>query len=89
MMRTCRINPKLSEDAFLEGQHDYNSGPFPPLGWRMLIFEGPDQRFSWGFHAVEGYSIGLAKENYGSYSGLVISTGAGQISDTVVFPPPQ
>ena len=62
---------------------------FPPLGWRMLIFEGPDQRYSWGFHAVEGYSIGTAEENYRSYSGLVTSTGAVRISDTVVFFPPQ
>ena len=51
----------------------------------MLIFEGPDQRSSWGFHAVEGYSIGPAEENYRSYSGLVTSTGAVRISDTVVF----
>ena len=55
----------------------------------MPIFEGPDQRSSWGFHAVEGYSIGPAEENYRSYSGLVTSTGAVRISDTVVFPPPQ
>ena len=54
MMRLCRINQKLSSDAFLEGQHNFNAVPFPPLGWRMLIFEGPDQRSSWGFHAVEG-----------------------------------
>ena len=32
MLRPCRINPKLSADAFLEGQHDYNAVPFPPLG---------------------------------------------------------
>ena len=55
----------------------------------MLIFEGPDQSSSWGFHAVEGYSIGPAKKNYRSYSGLVTSTGAVRISDTVVFSPLQ
>ena len=42
MLRPCRINPKLSVDAFLEGQHDYNAVPFPPLGWQMLMFEGPE-----------------------------------------------
>ena len=41
MLRPCQVNPKLSVDAFLEGQHDYNAVPFPPLGWRMLMFEGP------------------------------------------------
>ena len=35
MLRPCIINPKLSADAFLEGQHDYNVVPFPPLGWRI------------------------------------------------------
>ena len=55
----------------------------------MLIFEGPDQRSSWGFHAVEGYIIIPAEENYRSYSGLVTSTGAVRISNTVVFFPPQ
>ena len=34
MMRSCRINPKLSADNFLEGQHDYNAVPFPLLGWK-------------------------------------------------------
>ena len=29
MLRPCRINQKLSADAFLEGQHDYNAIPFP------------------------------------------------------------
>ena len=47
MMRPFRINPKHSAESFLEGHHDYNSVPFPPLGWRMLIFEGPDQRIHW------------------------------------------
>ena len=88
IMRPFRINPKLSADAFLEGHNYYNAFPFPPLGWRILIFEVPGQRSSWGFHAVEGYSIGPAEENYRSYSGLVTSTGAVIISDTVVFPPP-
>ena len=58
MLRPCRINPNLSDDAFLEGQHDYNYVPFPPLGLRMLIFEGPEKCSSWGFHGVEGFSVG-------------------------------
>ena len=69
MLRPCRINPKLSADAFLEGQHDYNAIPFPPLGWRIVIFEDPEKRSSWGFHGVEGFSVGPAEENYRCYTG--------------------
>ena len=54
MMRPCRINPKLSADAFLEGQHNYNAIPFPPSGWRMLMFKSPNQISSWGLHEVDG-----------------------------------
>ena len=62
MLRPCQINPKLSADAFLEGQHDYNAVTFPPLGRRMLVFEGPEKRSSWGFHGVEGFSVGPAEK---------------------------
>ena len=89
MLLPCIINPKLSADAFLEGQHDYNAVPFPPLGWRMLIFEGPEKRSSWGFHGVEGFSVGPAEKNYRCYKGWVTTTGEERISDTVVFFPPK
>ena len=89
MLRPCRINPKLSSDAFLEGQQDYNSVSFPPLRWRMLIFEGPEKWSSWGFHGVEGFSVGPAEKNYRCYTGWVPTKGAEKISDTVVFFPSQ
>ena len=93
MMRPCRINPKLSADFFLEGQHDYNTVPFPPLGWRMIIFEGPDQRSSWGFHVVEGYSIGPAEPQegprwkaHGKYSDLCINASIGYTKCASTWP---
>ena len=89
MLRPCRINPKLSADDFFEGKHDYNAVLFPPLGWRMLIFEGPGQRPSFGYHAMDGYAIGPAIDNYRSYEGYITATGTTRIFDTVVFFPPQ
>ena len=89
MLRPCRINPKLSADAFLEGQHNYNVVLFPPLEWRMLKFEGPEKRSSWGFHGVEGFSVGPAEKNCRCYTGWVPATGSERISDTVVFFPPR
>ena len=55
----------------------------------MLIFEGPEQISSWGFHGVEGFSVGPAEKNYRCYSGWIPTTGAERISNTVVFFPPQ
>ena len=89
MLRPCRINAKLSADAFLEGHQDYNVVPSPPFGWQMLIFERPDKISSWGFHGVEGLNVGPADKNYRSYTGWIPTTGAEWISDKLVFFPPQ
>ena len=79
MLRPCRIHPKLSADAFLEGQHDYNAVTFRPLGRRILIFEGPEKRSSRGFHWVEGFSVGPAEKNYRCYTGWIPTTRAERI----------
>ena len=55
----------------------------------MLIFEGPEKRSSWGFHGVEGFSVGPAEINYRCYKGWVPTTGSEIISDTLVFFPPR
>ena len=89
MLRPCRINPKLSADAFLEDQHDYNAVPFPPLGWRILIFGSPEKRSSWGFHGLEGFSVDPTEKNNRCYTEWIPTTGAERISDTLVFFPPQ
>ena len=73
----------------MEGQHDYNAVPFPPLGWRMLIFEGPEKRSSWDFHEVEGFGMGPAEKKYRCYTGWIPTIGAERISDTVVLFPPR
>ena len=82
------VYPRAEADAFLEGQHNYNVVPTPPLGWRMFIFEGPEKKSSWGFHGVEVFSVGPTEKNYRCYKGWIPITGAEWISDTVVFFPP-
>ena len=62
---------------------------FPPLGWQMLIFEGPEKISSWGFHGVEGFSVGPAEKNYRCYTRWITTTGSERISDTVVLFPLQ
>ena len=47
------------------------------------------KRSSWGFHGVEGFSVGPAEKNYIYYTGWIPTTGEKRISDTVVFFPPQ
>ncbi len=88
MLRPCRINPNISAYTYLEGVHDYNAHPFPPPGWRTLVFEDPDTRASWAPHGIEGFSVGPAMHNYRCTTCWIPSTGALRTTDTVMFYPP-
>ena len=55
----------------------------------MVIFEGHEKRSSWGFHGVEGFSVGPAERNYRCYTGWVPTTEVEIISDTLLFLPPR
>ena len=53
------------------------------------MFEVPGKRSSWGFHGVDGFSVGPVEKSYRCYTGWIPTTGAERISDTVVFFPPR
>ena len=57
MLRSSRINPKLSAYALLFGELDYNKTPLVPPGTKVLAHKKPDDRASWAFNGEEGYSI--------------------------------
>jgi hypothetical protein len=44
MLRTSRINPKLSASTQIDGQNDYNRAPMAPLGTRIIAHETPSHR---------------------------------------------
>jgi hypothetical protein len=44
MLRTSRINPKLSAAIHIFGQHDYNRAPMAPPGTMIIAHESPERR---------------------------------------------
>jgi hypothetical protein len=54
MLRTSRINPKLSAYTQLFGSFDYNKTPLAPLGTKAVIHERPQQQHTFGDHGREG-----------------------------------
>eukprot|EP00957_Ditylum_brightwellii_P020660 1558100-Ditylum_brightwellii.AAC.1 len=53
LLRTCRINPKLSAYEYLHGTFDYNATPLALPGTKVLIHKKVDQRTSWGTHGKD------------------------------------
>ena len=84
LLRSSRINPKLSGYAQLYGFFDFNR---TPPGTRIVVHEKPANRGTWAPHGVDAWYIGPAMEHYRCYNTYIWSTKAERISDTVEWFP--
>jgi hypothetical protein len=87
LLRTSRLNPRLSSEAHLSGTFDFNRTPLTPLGTRVMVHETPKKQRSWAIHGQEGWYLGHAPEHYRCYRVFVSSTAAERIAETVEFFP--
>ena len=67
MLRTTRINPKISADTYLDGQHDFNKHTMSPLGTKAIAHQNPSQWQSLEKYGVMGWYIGPSFEHYRCY----------------------
>jgi hypothetical protein len=67
MLRTSRINPKLSASTHIDGQYDFNRSPKAPPGTRIIAHETSSRRRTWAPHGQDGWYIGPALEHYRCY----------------------
>ena len=56
-MRPSRINPRLSDEALLNGALDYNKTPLAPPGTKVLLHETPAKCGTWAPHGLGGWYI--------------------------------
>jgi hypothetical protein len=63
MLRTSRINPKLSATTHIYGQYDFNIAPKAPQGTRIIAHETPNRRRTWSPHGQDRWYIGPALEH--------------------------
>ena len=64
MLRTSRINPKLSAHEQINGTHDFNATPLAPPGTRCIAHEKASQRGTLAPHGQPGWYVGAAPEHY-------------------------
>jgi hypothetical protein len=87
MLRTSRLNPKLSAATHIFGQYDFNRAPMAPPGTRIIAHEAPSRRRTWAPHGLDGWYIGPALEHYLCYTVYITKTRVNIIVETVDFPP--
>jgi hypothetical protein len=87
MLRTSRINPKLSAATHIFGQYDFNRAPMAPPGTRIIAHETPNRRQTWSPHGQDGWYIGPALEHYRCYTVYITKTREERVVETVGFFP--
>jgi hypothetical protein len=86
MLRTSRINPKLSAATHIYGQYDFNRAPMAPPVTIIIANETPNRRRTWAPHGQDGWYIGPALEHYRCYTVYITKTRAERVVETVDFP---
>jgi hypothetical protein len=87
MLRTSRINPKLSAATHIFGQYDFNRAPMAPPGTRIIAHETPGRRKTWAPHGQDGWYIGPELEHYRFYTVYITKTRSNRIVETgEIFP---
>jgi hypothetical protein len=85
MLRTSRINLKLSAATHIFGQYDFNRAPMAPPGTRIIAHETPGRRRTWAPHGQDGWYIGPSLEHYRCYTVYITKTRSNIIVETVNF----
>ena len=87
LLRTSRLQPKLSAYAFLNDNYDFNKTPLAPPGTKVMVHSKPSKRASFAYHGQEGWYIGPSLEHYRCVKCYMPSTHAEVDADTVKFIP--
>jgi hypothetical protein len=87
MLKTLRINPKLSAATHIFGQYNFNRAPMAPPGTRIIAHETPSRKRTWSPHGKDGWYIGPALEHYRCYMVYITKARSNRIVETVDFFP--
>ena len=85
MLRTTRINPKLSANAQLWGNFDFNKTPLALSGCKAIIHKCAHERGTWAKHGELGFVVSPAMQHFRNYNIYIPKTHGERVSNTVQF----
>ena len=87
LLRTARVNPKLSAHTYLFGNFDFNSTPLAPPGTKVVTHINVDNRPTWGARGKEGWYVGPSLNHYRCVGCFIPTTRAEIDTNTATFIP--
>ena len=87
LLQKSRTFPKISAYAHLHGMYNFDTTPLASPGVRVLLYNDPDHRLSYGVHSDEAYYLIPVLKHYCFYNFFVQSTGGTRICATAQFFP--
>lgn len=85
-LRPASNRPTKSAYSELHGTNfDFLAHPISPPGTKVIVFETPQQRTSFGPHGLHGFYVGPALAHYRCWNTYITKTKDFRISDTVEF----
>ncbi len=82
MLWPCHKNPALSAVEALKGSYSFDATPMALLGTEVLAHHKPNQRSSWGFHALNAWYISPSLQHYWCIKFIMHDTSGKRITDT-------
>jgi hypothetical protein len=89
LLRSSRVNPRLSAHACLFGNFNFNKTPLAPPGTKVVVHLKPDQRASWACHGEEGWCVGPSMEHCRCIKCYLPTTSRERDVDALQFFPKQ
>jgi hypothetical protein len=89
LLRSSRVNPRLSAHAYLFGNFDFNKTSLASPGTKVVVHLKPDQRASWAYHGEEGWYVGPSMEHCRCVKCYLPTTSRERDVDTLQFFPKQ
>jgi len=74
-------------EGIFKSKYDFLAHPLAPIGTKVAAYEPNDQRSSWSPHAIQGFYLGPALNNYRSMAIYIPNTNGIRISDQCQFFP--
>jgi hypothetical protein len=81
ILRTSRINPKISAATHLDGQYEYTIALMAPPCTIIIAHESSNSRRIWAPHGQDGWYIGPALEHYRCYRVYINKTRSERVAE--------
>ena len=87
MLRSSRLNPKISAYTHIFGKYDFSTTPIAPPGTKVVVHSKPDQCLTWYLSGEEGWYVGPSMNYYRCVQCYFPRTNQVRDCDTVTFIP--